>query len=331
MKRLFALVAAPALAGGIGAATAADVAPYDRAPVNGGDDGPAATESVAPARPPPPPVLAASQPAARHARRPGRATAPPRRLFPAAATYQSGPVLCPAPPCAAPVVVPYYNWNGFYVGANVGGAWSNNDALWSPLPASAVFGFFPIANNTGGSSAIGGFQAGYNWQFTPTWVVGLEGDWSWAKTGGSFSQPWVSNPGSVALPGSFTTMGSTMDWVSSLRARLGYLVLPNLMAYGTVGGAWGKVDYTASNFGPGAPPYATSTSFSNTQGGWVAGGGLEWMITNNWQLRGEYLYYSLNSSPSTVRGAANYLAIPSGYSWSSTNASVARADLSYKF
>jgi opacity protein-like surface antigen len=35
-----------------------------------------------------------------------------------------------------------------------------------------------------------------------------------------------------------------------------------------------------------------------TQGGWVAGGGFEWMITNNWLLRGEYLYYSLGNSPS---------------------------------
>jgi outer membrane immunogenic protein len=264
MKRfLFALVAAPVLVGGIGAATAADVAPYYRAP---------------------------------------------------------------------PVVVPYYNWNGFYVGANVGGAWSNNDALWSPLPSSAAFlgGIFPIAGNTGGSSAIGGFQAGYNWQFAPTWVVGLEGDWSWAKTGGSFNQPWVTNPGSVPVPGSFTTMGSTLDWVSSLRARLGYLVLPNLMVYGTAGGAWGKIDYTASNSG-GVIPYATSTAFSNTQGGWVAGGGLEWMITNNWLLRGEYLYYSLNSSPSVVVGAPGFPGFPSGYSWSNTNVSVARAALSYKF
>ena len=161
MKRVwFALMAASALAGGIGTATAADVAPYYRAP---------------------------------------------------------------------PVVVPYYTWTGFYVGANIGGAWSNNDALWSPLPASAAFGAFPIAGNTGGSSAIGGFQAGYNWQFAPTWVAGLEADWSWAKTGGGFNQPWV---GSAAVAGSFTNMGSTLDWVSSLRARLGYLVLPNLMAYG---------------------------------------------------------------------------------------------------
>jgi outer membrane immunogenic protein len=261
-RLLYALVAVPALAGSMGTGTAADVAPYYRAP---------------------------------------------------------------------PVAVPYYNWNGFYVGANVGGAWSNNDALWSPLPASAAFGIFPIAGNTGGSSAIGGFQAGYNWQFAPAWVVGLEGDWSWAKTGGSFNQPWVTNPGSLPVPGSFTHIGSTFDWVSSLRARLGYLVLPNLMAYGTVGGAWGKIDYTASNFAPMVPPYATNTAFSKADGGWVAGGGLEWMITDKWLLRGEYLYYNLGNSPAIVVGAANHPGIPSGYSWSSTNVSVARMAMSYKF
>jgi outer membrane immunogenic protein len=125
-------------------------------------------------------------------------------------------------------------------------------------------------------------------------------------------------------------MSSTLDWVSSLRARLGYLVTPNLMLYGTAGGALGKIDYAASNSG-GIIPYASSVAFSRTQGGWVAGGGLEWMITPNWLLRGEYLYYSLDGAPSAVAAAANFPGFPSGYSWSNTNASVARAALSYKF
>ena len=125
-------------------------------------------------------------------------------------------------------------------------------------------------------------------------------------------------------------MGSTLDWVSSLRARLGYLVLPNLMAYGTVGGAWGKIDYAANTSG-GVIKYNASTAFSSTQGGWVAGAGLEWMIWPNWLLRGEYLYYSLNSSPSVVVTPGFPGALPSGYSWSNTNVSVARAALSYKF
>jgi outer membrane immunogenic protein len=110
-----------------------------------------------------------------------------------------------------------------------------------------------------------------------------------------------------------------------------YLILPNLMAYGTVGGAWGKIDYAASNFAPGAVPYGTGVAFSNTQGGWVAGGGLEWMIINNWLLRGEFLYYSLNNSPSVVVTPVTHSALPSGYLWSNTNVSVVRAALSYKF
>jgi outer membrane immunogenic protein len=126
-------------------------------------------------------------------------------------------------------------------------------------------------------------------------------------------------------------MSSTLDWVSSLRARLGYLVTPDLMLYGTAGGALGKLDYAASNNG-GVIAYTTSTAFSRTQGGWVAGGGLEWMITPNWLLRGEYLYYRLDGSPSVVAGSVTPIPIgASGYSWSNTNASVARAALSYRF
>ncbi len=236
-----------------------------------------------------------------------------------------------APYYRTPVPAPVYaNWNGFYIGGDVGGVWTSNNALWQPLPSSAAFAAFPTAGDTGGNAAIGGIHAGYNWQVAPTWVVGLEGDWSWTNSGSSVNAPWLNNPGGGAVPGSFTSMSSNLDWVSSLRARLGYLVLPNFMLYGTAGGAWGKIDYAASNNG-GTVPYATSTAFSRTQGGWVAGGGLEWMITNNWLLRGEYLYYSLESSPSVVAVSGNSPGFPSGYSWSNTTASVVRAGLSYKF
>ncbi len=226
----------------------------------------------------------------------------------------------------SPVFVPVFTWTGFHVGGNIGGAATSVNELWSP-----TFGVSPILGSTGGVSFAAGFHAGYDWQFAPTWVAGIEGDWSWASARGKLNQPWALYPSGVAVPGSFTTMSSTVDWVSSLRARLGYLVRPNLMVYGTGGDAGGRVDYTASNFAPLAPAYATSAAFSNIRGGWVAGGGLEWAVTPNWLLRGEYFFYSLSGFPSVVVASASYPALPSAYSWSNTNVGIGQLGLSYKF
>jgi outer membrane immunogenic protein len=243
----------------------------------------------------------------------------------AAVAADLAPLPYRAPP---PVLVPAFTWTGLYVGGNIGGAATSVNELWSP-----TFGVSSILGSTGGASFAGGLQAGYDWQFAATWVAGIEGDWSWADARGSINQPWTLYPSGVLVPGSFTSMSSTLDWMSSIRVRLGYLVTPTLLAYGTAGVAWGKFDYAASNVAPSAPlpPYATNTAFSTTQGGWVAGGGLEWAMTTNWLLRGEYLFYSLGSSPSLWVPAVNYPGLPSGYSWSNTNVGIGRLGLNYKF
>jgi outer membrane immunogenic protein len=232
-----------------------------------------------------------------------------------------------------PMAPPAYSWTGFYIGGDVGGAWTSNTGTWNMLPAIGLpVSANAISGSNGGSSFVGGLHAGYNWQFAPTWVAGIEGDWSWAKASGSFTQPWTFLGTSIINTGLFTNMSSTLDWVSSLRARLGYLVLPNLLAYGTGGVAWGKFDYVASAFNTGAGGYNASTAFSSTQVGYTVGGGLEWAMTNNWFLRGEYLFYRFNSAPSVViPDIRTPLDNQSGFSWSSTNVSVARAGLSYKF
>ena len=153
-------------------------------------------------------------------------------------------VKAPPPPVAAPT----YSWTGFYIGGDIGGLQTSNTATWNPLPSPIAFGKSPSTGGTGGSSFVGGLHAGYNWQFAPTLVTGIEGDWSWTKASGSFSQPWIGIP-PPNLPGAVTNMSSTLDWMSSIRARLGYLVLPNLLAYGTGGAAWAKIDYAANNHG----------------------------------------------------------------------------------
>jgi hypothetical protein len=75
-----------------------------------------------------------------------------------------------AVPAAAADIAPYYReplevqpvyWTGAYAGTDVGAAWSN------------AFG---------SAGAIGGLYAGYNWQFAPQWLLGVELDGSWTES-----------------------------------------------------------------------------------------------------------------------------------------------------
>src|SRR5258708_28442449 len=71
-------------------------------------------------------------------------------------------------PYKAPAAyAPAYNWTGFYLGINGGGAFGNSD--WNGLG---------VSNSPGGR--MFGVTAGYNWQqMGSPWVFGLEGDLDW--------------------------------------------------------------------------------------------------------------------------------------------------------
>jgi outer membrane immunogenic protein len=226
----------------------------------------------------------------------------------------------------APPLAPYFAWTGFYFGGDVGGAFSRDSAAWRVTGVSA-------AGDTGGSAFAGGILAGYNYQISNSWVVGIEGDWTGMRAGGAFNQPW--NVGGV-IPGSLTSMSSEVEWAASIRGRLGYLIWPNLLAYGTGGGAWGKIQFGASAFDPLAGPpsaYSSGAAFTTTSAGWVAGGGLEWAPFSGFGLllRVEYLYYDLSSAQNVVAGANGFGALPSAFTWTPTTISVARFGMSYKF
>jgi outer membrane immunogenic protein len=243
-------------------------------------------------------------------------------------------------PITAPAVV--YDWTGFYFGGHVGGGWTSSNAEISfPTP---LLGIDPFAGSLGKSSALGGFQEGINWQFARTWVVGIEGDWSYFNVGHSISQTLTFN-GGTPIPLSSGSLSTKLDWLASARNRLGYLAMPNLLVYGTGGVAWGKITDSGAaalnnNFGF---TYASNVAPNNVAVGWVAGGGLEWMLANHWLLRGEYLYYHLSSgqnaasnNPLSFKGLCIIGECPPpsatiNYSWSNMNVNVLRAALSYKF
>jgi outer membrane immunogenic protein len=204
-----------------------------------------------------------------------------------------------APVYKAPPAV--LSWTGFYVGAELGGEWAHTtwtttslidgDAL--PIDASSPRNYDPSGLRVGG-------YLGYNWQFAPQWVASIEVDAAHAdKTVTAAGFPGCSIHCSNGLPGpGVDTTSVKMGWDASARARLGYLVLPSLLVYGTGGIAWQnfQTSATCQHSGPDpicfsmlGNPFVTATNDA-TRAGWTIGGGLEARVWGNWLLRGEYRY-----------------------------------------
>ena len=90
---------------------------------------------------------------------------------------------------APPALGPAYSWSGWYSGGNVGGGWTRGNVTYSPNDPASV-DFFGFGNDALGdsfksSSAVGGLQMGYNYQFNRNWLVGFETDFDWTGMKGS--------------------------------------------------------------------------------------------------------------------------------------------------
>lgn len=254
-------------------------------------------------------------------------------------------------PAYAPPPPPVYSWTGFYIGANIGGGWGERDVHYSPNdPASNVIFGDPIESPPAGESfktsgVLGGLQLGYNWQFNRNWLVGLETDFDWSGMKGSASTTFGTFPIT-------TTVDEHIKWFGTVRARLGYLPMDNLLAYVTGGFAYGKVDHTGAYandsvggaYGIGnnggfsvvcGPGTCFAGSSSDVATGWTVGGGLEYAFWNNLTLKAEYLYVSLanKSVTETALGVFTLGTLPASFdaNFSRTNFNVARVGVNYRF
>lgn len=181
----------------------------------------------------------------------------------------------PAPVAAAPEV---FNWTGFYIGVHGGAAVGD---FKYPISTNNILteGSLNAEAKQDASGGFGGAQIGYNWQFNPNWVVGVEADIAASSYEGKVS---------VNVDGYNAEAGTKVDWFGTVRGRLGY-AMDNLLFYGTGGFAYGDVKSSVSgnllgNF---------DESISDTEYGWTVGAGLEYGITKNITFKTEYLYVDL--------------------------------------
>ena len=169
-------------------------------------------------------------------------------------------------PAAAPVMtpIPFYNWTGFYVGGNLGGAWESG-TLFDDR--------FGVAFDNNHSGFIGGAQIGYNWQLWPQFVVGVEL---------MFDGTDIRSDNNTAVLATSTKV----DWITTLSARFGWAV-NNWLFYGKAGGGWVHDSVTVTADG-------TFFSASDTKGGLLVGAGIEYAFAPSWTVRVEWDHISLD-------------------------------------
>jgi high affinity Mn2+ porin len=221
--------------------------------------------------------------------------------------------LPPSLPVKAPV--PYvstaYDWNGWYVGANVGVI--RGSSHWSATQPGAgvpgLNGTFDLPFNfdfmAGTGSYAVGLQAGYNYVAPSRLMLGFETDVSAPNS--DVLVPY-SVRGSQTVTSPLTgqvTYGEAVIHYGSARARVGY-AFDHFLLYGTGGLAWTYDQVTrtqvAGNAGFATPGTVDTRLLWRL--GWAAGVGVEVPITANWTAKAEYLSTGFGRKGVTFPAAA---------------------------
>lgn len=238
-------------------------------------------------------------------------------------------------PMAPVFVPPAFTWTGFYAGLNAGyGFGASNEAKTNGTVGFSNLiapGIAPGALKVDGSGFIGGGQIGYNVQMNQL-VFGLEADIQYVdnkKSSGFIGAPVLGTQLN-------TTAESELRYFGTVRARLGFTPVNRFLVYATGGLAYGDVRSTTSVVGVQNAALSWNGSKSETKVGYTIGAGAEYALTNNWTLKGEYLYYDLGKSnvAATGNGAVRSIAALNGVDYLSrveTKGHIVRAGVNYKF
>jgi outer membrane immunogenic protein len=192
------------------------------------------------------------------------------------------------------------DFNGFYVGANAGGAFGHADTqlstVFSPtgyfaatsVPAIATVGHQKIEPN--GFSVGGGAGFGHQWD---NFYFGLEADFQTMNLSGSATGSAVYP---CCAPTAFTiTQTVKTNWLFTIRPRVGWVFGNKVLLYQTVGAAFTSVKYT----GLFTDTFATaheSASFDEGTSGYAVGGGMEVKLSHHISVKGEYLYMGFGTA-----------------------------------
>jgi outer membrane immunogenic protein len=205
---------------------------------------------------------------------------------------------------AKPVpVVPVWNWSGFYIGFNGGGASSHD--CWSLTNIRGVATSIADGCHDASGGVVGG-QIGYRWQWASNWVFGVEaqGDWAGLK-GQGFGL--LGAP----VPGVTLNNQTKIDALGLFTGQIGYAFngwATNSVLLYLKGGAAVVDDRYNGNI----PLLLTNIDTAReTRWGGTVGAGVELGFAPGWSVAIEYdhIFTGTNNQTFTFSPAANALGL----------------------
>lgn len=190
-------------------------------------------------------------------------------------------------------------WSGFYLGAYaaygfgaIDGVTTTADGAYDKIAASE-------SADRALANVLGGGQAGYNYQFSNGFVVGVEADVASLRLADHQDVFSTESPTLIERRRLGAHIDYSFDWLATVRGRAGF-AFDRLFAYGTGGVAFlkeveARTQYRATTAGSTYPaghttePIFTETTDA-TRTGYVFGAGAEYAFADNWSLKLEYLF-----------------------------------------
>lgn len=203
-----------------------------------------------------------------------------------------------------------------YLGNECNGTTSLHVDGKTAVESALIDGFIPAdLGDASFGHATAGAQLGFNQQFGYL-VAGAEADVNWM--GGQSSARFLgsalgANEWNFIDLSSSVTQKSSIDWMGTLRGRLGFAA-GDVLFYGTGGLAFASTSASTEALITDNTVPNTNIFSGGKDGmklGYVVGGGAEYALTEETSLRAEYLYYNLGSSSYDV-APANDLAAGQG-------------------
>jgi len=221
----------------------------------------------------------------------------------------------------APEVVPAtaaaaFDWDGFYVGGQIGGSWGDTDVssrigagtfIIPPMrPLNLISGRL-LDFSIDPDGFVGGLYAGYNFDLGNKVIVGLETDFVWGDVDEQTGyKAFDMNPLNGNNGGYLNArLNIEQKWTGATRVRVGY-AMDRFLPYLSAGVAYGKVKSAANAYLSAAPLGANAYgnleyNFNNndTFTGWTVGTGADYAVTDNVLVRFEYRYADYGSETYT--------------------------------